>query len=343
MPIPHYQITYAQNREDLILAGIFRKIAVGFYVDLGANHPELNSVTKIFYDKGWSGINVDPHEHLILEFRRQRPRDVNIQAGVASQRGTMQLRCYPEDGEATFSADVKGIRRWMNADIAFFEKSVEVLSLAEILAQHRPTGDIHFLKVDVEGLELEVLLGNKWERFRPWVLCLERGIFQARRNAINAFLAAWNYVHVFYDGLNDYYLATERRDLTDDLFYARDVLSLGPAIPAAFLPYLFDAGAPPAVAGGKAATPTRARHVRELLALDGEAFVLAAYATLLNRVPDPGGLENYLAELGAGVAKLAILSRLRHSEEGRRHKVPLKGLRRAMLSARLRVGPLRRV
>jgi FkbM family methyltransferase len=332
MPMPHYQVTYAQNREDLILAGILRKVAVGFYVDLGANHPELDSVTKIFYDKGWSGINVDPHEHLIRELCRQRPRDVNIQAGVSSQRGTLRLRCYAEDGEATFSADVKGIRRWMNADLEFWEKPVEVLSLAEILSEHRPIGDIHFLKADVEGLELEVLLGNAWDRFRPWVLCLERGIFQARRDAINAFLARWNYAHIFYDGINDYYLATERRDLTDDFFYARDVLSLGLSIHAAFVPYLCGAGAPPAA-------PARANHVQELLALDGETFVRTAYATLLDRVPDAGGLENYLAELAAGVSKLAIIFRLRHSEEGRRHKVPLKGLRRAILAARLRLGP----
>ena len=46
-PIPHYNISYAQNFEDIFLAGILKDIENGFYVDVGANHPVQDSVTKI--------------------------------------------------------------------------------------------------------------------------------------------------------------------------------------------------------------------------------------------------------------------------------------------------------
>jgi GT2 family glycosyltransferase len=77
------------------------------------------------------------------------------------------------------------------------------------------------------------------------------------------------------------------------------------------------------------------RHWRELRALDGERFVQAAYASILARDADPQGLENYQAELKAGVSKFTIVSRLRTSEEGRGKGLPLPGFRRASITQRL--------
>jgi FkbM family methyltransferase len=334
VPIPHYQITYAQNREDLLLAGILRKVECGFYVDVGANHPEADSVTKIFYDKGWSGINIEPHEHLIHELCRQRPRDINIQAGVASQPGTLRLRTYGvSDGLSTFSSDLKKMYESLQAGSAHTETAVEVQSLAEILLRHRPAGHIHFLKIDVEGLELEVLLGNAWERFRPWVVCLERGLNTARRDTIAAFLGAWRYIHVFFDGINDYFVPSERRDLWDGFSYAQEIIIGGIPLHAAFLPLLRESA--DRLPGPRSTVMARAKNVHELLGLEGEAFVRAAYATFLNRSPDPDGLANCLAELKAGDSKILILSRLRNSAEGQRQNLPLAGFRWAMLCTRM--------
>ncbi len=53
----------------------------------------------------------------------------------------------------------------------FQDYDVNVLPLREILAAHAP-GDIHFLKVDVEGYEYEALEGNDWVRHRPQVVCV---------------------------------------------------------------------------------------------------------------------------------------------------------------------------
>jgi FkbM family methyltransferase len=320
--IPLYQITYAQNREDLILAGILRSIDVGFYVDVGANHPQTDSVTKIFYDKGWSGINVEPQEHLVRELCRQRPRDINIQAGAASLPGTLRLRSFPAaDGLSTFNTDLKRMYDSHPPDPVHEEISVEVVSLGEILLKHRPLGDIHFLKVDAEGMELEVLLGNAWERFRPWVLCLEGSLNGARTAAIKAFLGAWNYAPVFWDGVNDYFVAGERRSVWDGFSYAREIIMRGIPLYAGLVPYLSATDQPTALAqSAPPVSPTEATQLRELLALDGEAFVRAAYATVLSRASDAEGLKHYLAELNAGVSKTAILARLRNSGEGRRQR-----------------------
>jgi hypothetical protein len=83
--------SYAQNREDVILNRIFKDVKDGFYIDIGAYHPAVASVTKAFYDRGWSGINVEPGS-VFDELERARPRDVNLKAAVVD---------YDADGSAT--------------------------------------------------------------------------------------------------------------------------------------------------------------------------------------------------------------------------------------------------
>ena len=53
-------ISYAQNFEDVMLRRVFAELDTGFYIDVGANDPSADSVTKAFYDAGWHGINIEP-------------------------------------------------------------------------------------------------------------------------------------------------------------------------------------------------------------------------------------------------------------------------------------------
>ena len=81
-------VSYSQNGEDVRLWRVFRDVAHGFYVDVGAGDPWDGSVTRLFYDRGWSGVSVEPspvHEELAAA----RPRDVTIRAVVGDVDGTV--------------------------------------------------------------------------------------------------------------------------------------------------------------------------------------------------------------------------------------------------------------
>ncbi|MFO1146553.1 MAG: hypothetical protein U1E33_08440 [Rhodospirillales bacterium] len=79
-------ISYAQNFEDVLLFRCFGKLPDGFYVDIGAFDPVVDSVTKAFYDQGWSGINVE-HSPSIEDLRRDRPRDINLAIAISDAEG----------------------------------------------------------------------------------------------------------------------------------------------------------------------------------------------------------------------------------------------------------------
>ena len=98
--------TYSLDFEDLILFAMLHEIRDGFYIDVGANDPSINSVTKIFYARGWSGINIEPLRSRCKLLEEFRPRDINLCVGIGSEPGEMFLYECPVSGLSTFSKDI---------------------------------------------------------------------------------------------------------------------------------------------------------------------------------------------------------------------------------------------
>ncbi len=171
---------YSQNGEDVILASLFRKKRYGFYVDVGAHHPERYSNTYLLYKKGWRGINIDPDPDAIRLFQRKRKRDSNVCVGISRERGEKPFYIFSDPAVNTFSpqfAELWQKEKW----IELREKVlVKTTPLREILEHALPKDTyIDFLNVDAEGLDREVLESNDWARFRPEVIAIEDHGFKA--------------------------------------------------------------------------------------------------------------------------------------------------------------------
>ena len=181
------QTYYSQNGEDIILASLFRKKKSGFYVDVGAHHPERYSNTHLLHKKGWRGINIDPDPDAIRLFKKRRPRDINLCVGISRERGEKPFFVFDDPAVNTFSADMA--RAWQDRRNIALRKivSVKTAPLREVLAGAVPAGTpIDFLNVDAEGLDLEVLESNDWKRFCPGVIAVEDHGFTAEKPAESA-------------------------------------------------------------------------------------------------------------------------------------------------------------
>lgn len=159
------QRAYAQEGEDLILAAIFADQPRGFYVDVGAHHPQRFSNTYRLYRLGWHGVNIDATPGSMAPFRRLRPRDCNLELAVAEQPGELLLYRFADPALNTFDPRLAAARAHAgHAPIAV--QPVMAQPLATILGAYLPAGQsIDLLSVDVEGLDLGVLRSNDWERF----------------------------------------------------------------------------------------------------------------------------------------------------------------------------------
>lgn len=203
-------ISYAQNFEDVLLNRIFRGQNTGFYVDIGANHPVYDSVTKAFYERGWRGINIEPVPQYYNLLECDRIEDINLNIGISDEEGELTFYDLVDTGLSTFDQEMA--EKLSKEDGFSMEKyTVKVKKLADICHKyiHQP---IDFLKVDVEGWEEKVIYSGDWQNFRPKVIVIEATIPNSpeRKNTnISNFLHQYNYHHIYFDGLNDFYVAEE--------------------------------------------------------------------------------------------------------------------------------------
>lgn len=77
-----------------------------------------------------------------------------------------------------------------------------------------------------------------------------------------------------------------------------------------------------------------ADSLAQLLALHDQTFVRCAYLTLLGRAADPDGLRTYTRQVRLGERKMAIVSQLHRSAEGRAFAADLPGLSKAVTAYR---------
>ena len=215
-------ISYAQNGEDVVLARALAGVVRGTYVDVGANDPTVDSVTRHFYDLGWSGINIEPQPHRFEQLMAARPRDTNVQVGAGRVHGSLTFHRVPEiDGWSTF--DEETARRVAESGHRVEPSVVPVVPLVEIVSAHISShvgpggGPVDFLKVDVEGFEDEVLGGVDWSVFRPRLLVVESGeavsVWEQRA-------VGHGYRRTLWDGVNVFLVRSEDDDALGPLLRA---------------------------------------------------------------------------------------------------------------------------
>lgn len=229
------RLYYAQNKEDLFIKAFFPDITNGFYIDVGANDPILDSVTKLLYDEGWSGINVEPIQGLADALRRERPRDTILQIGISNKAGKLTFTEYPEgNGLSTFNDSMRdyykqGDHPFPTSNVK--EYTVPVKTLNDVIKEAKPA-HIHVLKIDVEGYEYEVIEGNDWHVNRPELICIEANHINHDWRPV---LEKNKYHLVFFDGVNNYYLAEESLSRKDNFDYPDTVFAGNPVYYPAYL------------------------------------------------------------------------------------------------------------
>jgi len=99
-------ISYAQNFEDVMLWRALSHVSEGFYIDVGACSPSIDSVSKAFYEAGWNGINIEPNEEFFHALEIERPRDRNFQIALSDEVGEGILNILEKFGLSTLDLNI---------------------------------------------------------------------------------------------------------------------------------------------------------------------------------------------------------------------------------------------
>ena len=224
-PVPFLDVSWAEHWEDVRLWRVLGRLDPGFYVDVGAMDPLTDSVTRAFYERGWSGLNVEANPFFVERLIAERPRDTvqGVAAGAERGRATLHVVRSPEGEETGLTTLEAGVAKG-HADQGsrVVEVEVRVVPLADLL-EGTPAEDpqrFHFLKVDVEGHEASVLAGAGLKEHRPLVTLIEA---RAPRRAVDTYLESEEilldagYLFAADDGLNRWYVRSEDAALIDSL------------------------------------------------------------------------------------------------------------------------------
>jgi hypothetical protein len=204
--------SYAQNSEDILLNRVFGHLTQGFYVDIGAVDPVIGSVTKSFYDRGWSGINIEPSS----AFRRlaaARPRDVNLNIAVLDGAGTLDY--FVEDANVRDTANSDATIGAAHRQDGTRAREVAGETLEQVLAKHAAGRSIDFIRIGARQSVNRIIGSTDWRKIRPQVLLVEglaEGTGEPNSHPWESGLLASGYKRAYFDGLNLFFVPEENAD-----------------------------------------------------------------------------------------------------------------------------------
>jgi FkbM family methyltransferase len=205
-------ISYAQNFEDIILWRALSNIPQGFYIDIGAQDPTLDSVSRLFYEKGWRGIHVDANADFCSLLRRDRPDEQVIQAAVGAEAGLLTFFEFPGTGLSTAVQKIADQHR--EAGWPMTTTQVPSVTL-DLLFEGLGDREVHWLKIDVEGYERKVIEGWQGSQ-RPWIVVVEAMApfgTHSTHDTYESELLAKGYHYTLFDGLNRFYVSDDHPEL----------------------------------------------------------------------------------------------------------------------------------
>lgn len=216
-------ISFAQNGEDIVLYRTFKDRPPGFYVDAGAGHPIKGSITKNLYDRlGWHGLDIEPQTHLAqgLVDAHRRSKVINGAVVTAKMDKTQQkFYEFPSDWALSTLNDQIAQSHKKQGLIAE-EYLIPCLSLNTLLESNFVKPEFELLKIDIEGMDLEVLCDFDFDHWKPTVILVESLCPSTKERvgpALDQLMQAHGYEQALFDGINSFYLYKAQMDLKTKL------------------------------------------------------------------------------------------------------------------------------
>ena len=169
-----------------------------FYVDIGASDGISLSNTYLLEKNGWNGICIEPESNSFTKLVSNR-NSININCA-----------CYKSDEEVDFLVSsepmLSGIEETIfKNNLEYKSIKVKAKTLTQILDEYQAATHIQYLSLDVEGGELNVLLGCDFNKYSFGIIDVEHNYMDVLRGEIKELLESKGYKFALQNKWDDRY------------------------------------------------------------------------------------------------------------------------------------------
>ena len=165
-------MSYSQNNEENLIAQVFDGKTDGWFLDIGAYDAKLLSNTRALYERGWSGVMVEPSPGpmttLLKEYGND-PRIILVMAAVTKCAGLVRMHAT-DDAISTSSETM--LKIWQDGGYNFYGSFLAQSITLELLVYHFGV-NFDFIDIDVEGGSADLFLACLRFPLRPRLYCVE--------------------------------------------------------------------------------------------------------------------------------------------------------------------------
>ena len=208
---------YSQFGEDQLLADHFSQQPTGVCIEVGALDGMLDSNTLHFEQHGWTCLLVEANPEMAAACRTNRPKSTIVECAVVGPDAPPQVTFQiAEDipGLSSLAVDqhnADALNRF-HGRVQLREVTVNTQTLDTILATAQ-LGPIHFMTIDVEGQEWNVLQGFDLTRWQPKIVIIERNHHFPRWRMLRHF-HQHGYALRRTTGVNDWFVRADSAEIT---------------------------------------------------------------------------------------------------------------------------------
>ena len=165
-------MSYSQNNEENLIAQVFDGKTDGRFLDIGAYDAKLLSNTRALYERGWSGVMVEPSPGPMTTLLKEYGNDPRIILVMAAVTKCADLvRMHATDDAISTSSEV-ALKIWQDGGYKFYGSFLAQSITLELLLHHFDV-NFDFIDIDVEGGSADLFLAALMFPLRPRLYCVE--------------------------------------------------------------------------------------------------------------------------------------------------------------------------
>lgn len=172
----------------------------GYYLEIGAHHPENGSNTKLLEEYGWNGLSVDPFP--VGEWKTRRNPIVRhaVAASPVPARFVMAEELGGFEGLQARHIHHQFPEKFAGA----VTTTIEPLTPSMLLKSYDVPREIDYLSLDVEGAEYDILSAFPFRTYSVGLITVEHN-FTENRERIRTLLENHGFVREKQVNWDDFY------------------------------------------------------------------------------------------------------------------------------------------